>query len=944
MINQGYSPIVSESFFGTSRGGEKEGTSSQVLNKHHHQQASEVQSQKECEPDYTRPLEEFELGGTQWAVYQTEEGYHYYLDSATEHSQWEDPRSHGLLRYDEATGEYIAVDIPVISDKYREQSGRGGSGESEYKGSNQRVGADLLELDSEYRDASSRNIGRGGQVRSHGSKPRKIVAEDISPDGKRSHYWSDSDGDGDDASVEELGEKRRGKGGSSGTNGRSRAGHRVRLDHTHTAGIDVDTDDLSDGMEVRRKNGHRVGSSRTMTGGHEEEEWTGQGGRGGFFEVGAGDVDDLDMGGGSARQRCKGRDSTDDTRISAGGSDQRRVRDVGEAEDIDSLELGSDLRKRSNKSSNRVLQGGAFADADDPQFLLDDPEDASCAIDEDGSYKTNCFSPDKASLDRAAQLQRSYSPKIGRGSVDDTGDSDSDLVKRSRKKGRKNTCSAKNRPTAFSDEEDIDYSRPRRGGGRNMKYSDQDEVDEGESSNDAAESDNEGSDWDAESEIDERTKHTNTGKLGNVEVAIKGQSTKKAPRLAKKASKLKPPEDVDENQLKKDKIFSAASGGYGNGGNAFELPPLEHPKPSAFPALKPGGSGFVSPRPQPPLDTAEMEARIQPYVDMLRQGTPVLTVKNSMTRGGESRETIKMMLERADELHLSSDMDLVVLSTETDGRGTGSAQSNKATKEELAALKLDPDVGKYIKMHAMGVPTANIVQKMDLDQVGDENAKRVRRALGLPVDEDEAAPGDSVRDSTRRKASVPLLKIHWNTLPPEKLRNSIFANGQDEDSMQDEELEELEKLFGAQSKAEPEASAQVVDKRMRLLVLDGKRAQNVVIGLAQFKSFASHDALLGAVCAMDDLRGLLNGDKLQNLSQLVPSIPESRKIHGMEGSEHPAELFFMVANKFYPDLPKRLSCFLTCCTFQEAYDSIMTKMKKIIDACNEVGRICPDRT
>ncbi|CAE7500316.1 FMNL1, partial [Symbiodinium microadriaticum] len=481
--------------------------------------------------------------------------------------------------------------------------------------------------------------------------------------------------------------------------------------------------------------------------------------------------------------------------------------------------------------------------------------------------------------------------------------------------------------TPLSDEENIDYSRSGRGGGVQTAYSDED---------DGEESAEDGSDWDAESEVDDKAKHTSTGKLGNVETRIRNQSAKKPARL-KKPSKLKSPEGIDENQLKKGKIFSADSVGYGNGGNTFQLPPLEEPKPSSFPTLKAGGSGFVSPRPQVQLDTAEMEARIQPYIDLLRQGTPVLLVKTNMARAGETRETIKMMLERADELHLSSDVDLMRLSTEAPGESRVDTDVNKASKEELAVLKQDPDIGKYIKMHGMGIPTANVFQKMELDQVSEENVKRVKRALGVKLEEEDAGTKDNLRESMRRKASVPLLKMHWNTLPPEKLRNSIFANGKDEDSIQDEEMEELEKLFGAQSKVEPEAVAQVVDKRMRLIVLDAKRAQNVVIGLAQFKAFGSHDALLGAVCGMDEMSGHLNGDRLQNLSQLIPSVPESRRIHGMEGSEHPAELFFLVADKYFPDLPKRLACFITCCTFQEACDGVMAKMKKIIDACNEAS-------
>lgn len=45
-------------------------------------------------------LEIFSLFGTLWEVYKTDEGYVYYLNSISKHSQWDDPRIYGLLHYD----------------------------------------------------------------------------------------------------------------------------------------------------------------------------------------------------------------------------------------------------------------------------------------------------------------------------------------------------------------------------------------------------------------------------------------------------------------------------------------------------------------------------------------------------------------------------------------------------------------------------------------------------------------------------------------------------------------------------------------------------------------------------------------------------------------------------------------------------------------------------
>lgn len=49
------------------------------------------------EAGYGMPLEEFELNYSKWSVYESEEGYPYYLEASTQHSQWEDPRLYGVV-------------------------------------------------------------------------------------------------------------------------------------------------------------------------------------------------------------------------------------------------------------------------------------------------------------------------------------------------------------------------------------------------------------------------------------------------------------------------------------------------------------------------------------------------------------------------------------------------------------------------------------------------------------------------------------------------------------------------------------------------------------------------------------------------------------------------------------------------------------------------------
>jgi len=47
--------------------------------------------------DYSQPIEAFYHIGRTWSSYYSDEGYLYFLDANSEHSQWEDPRTHGFI-------------------------------------------------------------------------------------------------------------------------------------------------------------------------------------------------------------------------------------------------------------------------------------------------------------------------------------------------------------------------------------------------------------------------------------------------------------------------------------------------------------------------------------------------------------------------------------------------------------------------------------------------------------------------------------------------------------------------------------------------------------------------------------------------------------------------------------------------------------------------------
>jgi len=206
---------------------------------------------------------------------------------------------------------------------------------------------------------------------------------------------------------------------------------------------------------------------------------------------------------------------------------------------------------------------------------------------------------------------------------------------------------------------------------------------------------------------------------------------------------------------------------------------------------------------------------------------------------------------------------------------------------------------------------------------------------------------------------VQLQSLHWNPVPQERLGRSVWGSAQPDEGadIQEADLEELEKLFGAsQAQAQPGPAGGGGKKSawaeggggpgagegrksatLQLYMLDAKRAQNIVIGLAQFKSVAPDTfALLRAVCSLDGLSGRLTGDHLENLSPLLPTAPEMKRISDLAQSSHPAEVFVRVAASFYPELPRRLQCFSTCVHFRTSVSAAQDKARALVTACKEV--------
>lgn len=154
------------------------------------------------------------------------------------------------------------------------------------------------------------------------------------------------------------------------------------------------------------------------------------------------------------------------------------------------------------------------------------------------------------------------------------------------------------------------------------------------------------------------------------------------------------------------------------------------------------------------------------------------------------------------------------LSNDEEQDGSLAKAKPQEQAKDIAALKSDPVLSKYAKMSAMGVPYPSVLSKMKLDDISMNDRNRLARSLDQQL---EGAPDTKETASTNangRRPSVPFQKVHWNTLPEEKIKKSLWSTKSSEaEIIKDEDLEELEALFCSLPQASTAKSSHAVTKK-----------------------------------------------------------------------------------------------------------------------------------
>lgn len=325
----------------------------------------------------------------------------------------------------------------------------------------------------------------------------------------------------------------------------------------------------------------------------------------------------------------------------------------------------------------------------------------------------------------------------------------------------------------------------------------------------------------------------------------------------------------------------------------------------------------------------------QIYVEMINAGRPLHDVRQRLEADGRSGKFISKVMELADDLVILDDKLSDVASAEdtfaspkSTSRSDIASVGTQVPVVTLESLKDDFALAKYVKMAKMGVPPMSVITKMKMDNVESGIVERMQQALGLiPI-------------VTNNKDD--LKEEKWQPVPEERLKNSIWAfaaaGNSDSPLLAEQELKELEQLFLAAptvpSMTNPDKL--IPKQTFSLKLLEGKRAQNITIGLVAFKGFGSHIDVIKAICSLNDFHGKLSSDHLQNFKSLLPTESEVKKSFLLKNVNHPAEIFVQSALIFYPELPLRLDAFVICLNFNSFASELEKRMKLIMDVINQV--------
>ena len=298
------------------------------------------------------------------------------------------------------------------------------------------------------------------------------------------------------------------------------------------------------------------------------------------------------------------------------------------------------------------------------------------------------------------------------------------------------------------------------------------------------------------------------------------------------------------------------------------------------------------------------------FFKMIKNGVPIDAVR------------LKMRAEGVDVTFIDkSPDDLLALETEM---------------EQMVTLMDHPIYGKYFRMLKVGLPKDAVKSKMKQEGANDSFLdKEPTDLVPLTAKAPTAASMKKVMGPAVRKK-----KLYWKAVDASKIgADSIWNTKNGEEDADNVEIlkEEFEQLFVEQPSAaakDKKPEKPVEQKKVKVNLIDAKRAQNAGIALARIKK--SFDLVRKAVADMDEKE--FSTEQLKSLGEYLPNDEESRVLKAFSGdlSQLGQAERYMLTMLGFQTAKKRLDCMVFKQQFNEKLNEIRGTVAAIDKACEQV--------
>ena len=304
------------------------------------------------------------------------------------------------------------------------------------------------------------------------------------------------------------------------------------------------------------------------------------------------------------------------------------------------------------------------------------------------------------------------------------------------------------------------------------------------------------------------------------------------------------------------------------------------------------------------------------------------------------------------------------------GEGGENEQSDGASAEETGAgsptkqralqqykdMQMNPDFSKYFSMLKVGVPRSGVAQKMLSDGMtmdvvrnfltqGETNPEAVNDMQVLLVKKQHLVASkdatDPRLDQKRFHINAGLRKVHWESLPPEVARVSIFGVGslqiESRERLSARDMMALKALYGQSRTPSPKKNKSRMKGHRNPLatLISNQRATNIGIMLSKFKQFLTYGDIARAVLTLDPR---LTSEMIQALGQMVPTEIEAPRLlsyHGsMDGLTNGEK--FCLAMIPIPRVQKKIEALLFCDNAEENLERMQKNITVFLSAVAEI--------